>query len=94
MSFFWPAAAVRALIAAVMTRSIWSWEFWLSAEDAVSETTGGRGRVTGSAVRLWFLAQEADDERKANAELKLVAPADQLFSGDYAATVTSSLFEY
>lgn len=38
-------------------------------------------------------AQELSEEWKANAELKLVAPADEIVVGNYTATLTLSLFE-
>ena len=67
-------------------------------EVVESAAEGGDGLAVGTDFLIWsFDSQESQDtseEHKANAELRLVAPAADLVSGQYEATLTLSLFEF
>lgn len=64
--------------------------------ESVSE--GGDGLTTGVDLLVFAFPSEAaqavSQEWKATAELRLAAPESEVIAGDYAATLTLSLFEY
>lgn len=61
-------------------------------------TEGGAGFTSGIDLLVGAYnsgeAQGESDEWQADAELRLVAPADDILAGNYSATLTLSLFEY
>lgn len=73
-------------------------EYVIAGEEVLPEIEGGPGLTTGVDLLIsgWPSenAQQISQEWKADAELELIAPADELQSGDYTATLTLSLFEY
>lgn len=59
---------------------------WQAIADELAETTGGRVRVTGSAVRLWFLDELREEEAAISAPAEIGTEPDLFTTAGRAAS--------